>query len=173
LEAIFENKIILSKEVIAECAERNYKVFGKKYRMFVLLMFIISVISALAALIIDRLIGVSAFFLLFAIFFLFVFYKGHLIKLNDTYKNLKGLHGELPENIIKFYEDKFETSTSRSNLKIEYSKVTKITETRNLYLLFIEKQAVMISKTGFTGGESYKFKSFILEKCKNVNSLII
>lgn len=173
METIFENKIIITKEIISEYAQKNFKVFGKKYRMFVLLMVIISVISALAALIIDRLIGVSAFFLLFAVFFLFMFHKGYVIKLNDTYRNLKGLHGEMPENKIKFYEDKFETTTTNSNLKIEYSKITKIAETRNLYLLFIEKQGVIISKTGFTVGESNKFKSFILEKCKNVKGSII
>lgn len=97
-----------------------------------------------------------------------MFYKGYIIKLNDTYRNLEGLHGELPENIIKFYEDTLETTTSRSNLKIEYSKITKIIETKNLYLLFIEKQGIIISKAGFIVGENYKFKSFITEKCKNL-----
>lgn len=81
---------------------------------------------------------------------------------------MKGLHGELPENTIKFYEDNFETTTSRSNLSIEYSKITKIAETKNLYLLLIEKQAIIIAKTGFTVGDIDKFKSFIAGKCKNI-----
>lgn len=168
METIYENKITITKEIISESAQKTFKVFGKKYRAFILLMHIISVVAAIFALIIDGLYWFSAFLFIFAIFFLFMFYKAYIIKLNETHRNLKGLHGELPENTIRFYEDKFETITSRSNLNIEYSKITKITETKNLYLLLIERQCIIIAKTGFTIGDSDKFKSFIIWKCKNI-----
>lgn len=75
LETIFENKIILTKEVIAEYAQKNFKVFGKRYRMFVLLMFIISAGYGLVTLIINRSIGVFAFFFYLQYFFYLCFIK--------------------------------------------------------------------------------------------------
>lgn len=59
---IFENKIIITKEIISESAQKSFKLFGKKYRAFVLLMHIISVFAASGALIIDGLHWFFAFF---------------------------------------------------------------------------------------------------------------
>jgi hypothetical protein len=168
LEPIFENKIIITKEILSEFAQKSFKVLNKKYRAFVLCMHIISVVVAISALIINGSIWAFTFFLILAIFFLFMFYKGYIIKLKQSYRNLKGLLGDSPEKTIRFYEDNFEVITLISNLNIEYSKATKIMETKNLYLLLIEEQGIIIAKNGFTIGNSDKFKSFIIGKCKNI-----
>ncbi len=145
---LFENRTIITKEVLTEFSQKAYKISNKKYRIeglslnFVLL-------------------------LLASIIFAFIFFKGYLLKLNQGYKNLQKLHGELAEFTSIFYEDKMEVITSVSNLTINYNKITKISETKNLYLLMIGKNCTIIIKTGFTIGDADSFKSFIKAKCIN------
>lgn len=165
LETIFENRTRLTKEVMNEFGKESFSVFGKKYRIFVFIMAVISLLFAITFIIIDGFSWLVFFFILFAGFFLFMFFKAYLFRLKENYKNLTALHGEVPENLIKFYEDRFESITARSNISIEYSKITKLIETENLFILMIEKQGIILLKNGFTTGNFDSFKSFIKEKC--------
>jgi len=68
------------------------------------------------------------------------------------------------EITLNFYDEKIDIITFRSNLTLEYSQITKVLETENLFSLMIEKQNIILSKNGFINGDIDKFKLFIKEK---------
>lgn len=90
---IFENKTIITKEVINELSEENYKECNKKYRSFVLLMFLISGFFTVINFITNGVYLVSVCMFLSTVFFLFMFFKGYTLKLKESYKNFKGVYG--------------------------------------------------------------------------------
>ncbi len=161
---IFENKTIITKEVINELSEESFKECNKKYRSFVLLMFLVSAFFTVIKFITDGLYWFSVCMFLSTAFFLFMFLKGYTLKLKESYKNFKGVYGESVEVSLNFYDEKIDIITFRSNLTLEYSQITKVLETENLYLLMIEKQNIILSKNGFINGDIDKFKLFIKEK---------
>lgn len=97
----------------------------------------------------------------------FMSFKGYLLKLNQGYKNIQGVHGDSPQFISKFYDKNIEVSTLRSKLSIDYSQITKVIETKNLYILMIINSSIIIMKNGFLTGSSDEFKLFINEKRTN------
>ena len=161
---IFENKTIITKEVINELSEESFKECNKKYRNFVLLMFLVSAFLTVINFITDGVYWFSVCGLLFTAFFLFMFFKGYTLKLKESYKNFKGVYGESAEVTSNFYDEKIDIITFRSNLTIEYGQITKVLETENLYSLMIEKQNIILSKSGFINDDIDKFKLFIKEK---------
>jgi hypothetical protein len=161
---IFENKTIITKEVINELSEESFKECNKKYRSFVLLMFLVSAFFTVIKFITDGAYWFSVCMFLSTAFFLFMFLKGYTLKLKESYKNFKGVYGESVEVSLNFYDEKIDIITFRSNLTIEYSQITKVLETENLYSLMIEKQNIILSKSGFINGDIDKFKLFIKEK---------
>lgn len=167
MKTIFENKITITKEILTEFSKKTYIIYGIKYRSFLLIASILSTCFTIIALATEGLSWISGLMFIASVFFIFMFFKGYILKVNHNYKNFQWLYGELPVITSKFYEEKIEIVTLRSNLSIEYNQVTKILETENLYLLMLGKQSAILNKSGFTIGDSDKFKSFIKEKCKN------
>lgn len=167
MEVKFENKTTITKEILAEFSKKAFKIYNKKYRMFVLLISVLCIILSFTAIAADGFSWFFIFMLLALIFFLFMYFKGYIFKLNQNYKNFNGLYGTLPEFIYRFYDEKIEASASRANLSIDYSQITKFSETENLYILMIEKQGIILKKNGFTIGDFNNFKVFMEEKYKN------
>lgn len=165
MDIIFENKTDATKEVLTEFSQNTYKVYSQKYRIFVLLAAIVSAFWAVAE-IAAQSYWSSAIMFLAAALFLFLFFKGYILKMNQNRKNLQALYGQQPQFTFIFFEDGFECVSAKSNLKINYSQITKLIETKNLYLLMIGKQGLMLNKSGFTVGSADAFKSFIMGKCK-------
>ena len=104
-----------------------------------------------------------------ALFCLFIFFKGYILKAKQNYKNMQALYENQPQSILKFSADNFESVAAGLKLKVDYSQVTKMIETKNLYMLVIEKQVLILNKNSFTVGDAKAFKSFISEKCKNLH----
>lgn len=165
---ILEIKTTITKEILTEFSQKTFKIYHKIYRIFVLFAFLFSGFSTVTKL---NTYGLSldfVFRLLASAFFLFIFFKGYIFKLKKNYKNFQELYGELPQITSRFYDEKIDIVTSRSNLTLEYSQITKILETKNLYLMMIGRQSIILDKNGFITGDANIFKSFIKEKCKNV-----
>lgn len=166
MEPFFENHIKMTGKLLEEFVRETYRVVNKKLRTISLIMFIIYLFFAMFTFVFA---GFSFSTYVFSLLFLsaifsFIFYKGYLFKLRENQKNLEALHGELPDTTIKFYEDNFENITNRSSVTIEYSRITEVLETENLFIIMIEKQGVILLKQGFVIGEFYDFKTFIENK---------
>lgn len=96
MNTIFENKTVITNEILTESSKQTYKVYRKKYRSFLLIMFFICILFVIAGLTRVYLYWFSAWTLLMAAFFFLMFSKGYIIKMKQRQKNIRALYGESP-----------------------------------------------------------------------------
>ncbi len=80
------------------------------------------------------------------------------------------LFGKMPEAQNLFYDDYILSTgiTDKSEIKIDYSKIIKVMQSKNLYLLIMNKKLViMVDKNLFEKGTCKEFEKFIKEKAVN------
>ncbi len=94
-------------------------------------------------------------------------------KISKDEKRLILLYNEIPESTTYFYDDHLlsKSETTNGELKLEYKKIIKVKQSRNLYLLILkERLVVMVDKNRFEKGTCEEFEEFI--KLKAVNAKI-
>lgn len=80
------------------------------------------------------------------------------------------IHGKDVETVNIFYEDHIlaVNTLTMGKTSIEYTEVKQLLETRDLYIIGMDKGLVlMIDKNGFTKGSREDFTAFMREKCEN------
>lgn len=167
MDIIFQNITDITSEELSEFS-KNYNVYNKNLRITILLAFLVSAFYISVGLS-KKLYTVCLVELIMALFFLFLFFKGYILKAKQNYKNLQSLYENRPQSILTFFADSFESEAVDKKVKVDYSQVTKMIETKNLYILTIENQGLILNKGSFTVGDAKAFKSFISEKCKNIH----
>ena len=104
---------------------------------------------------------------IFAIFMgIYPFIKNHVIE-NKRQKQFLAIYDEIPESFVNFYEDNLKTTTPANNaeITIEYDKITKLKQTKNLYLIILKQNlVVMVDKNEFKKGNCEEFEKFIVSK---------
>ncbi len=83
------------------------------------------------------------------------------------------LYEEIPECDTMFFDEYIMSVnlTNKAEIKLEYNKIKKIKQSKNMYLLILSKSLViMVNKNGFEKGTCEEFEEFI--KCKAVNAKI-
>lgn len=86
-------------------------------------------------------------------------------------KQLVELFGELPSAQNLFFDDYLLSisSADKSELRIEYDKIIKVRQSKNLYLLIMkQKLVIMVDKNRFEKGSCEEFEQFIKSKAVNV-----
>lgn len=170
MEALFINKFKHTKENLIEM-NRSYngiKIFILRVVLFAA-FFILSafwifelydIISGIATLVLG---------IIFAVLPTIV----DRYKAGKEEKRLLILYNEIPESTTYFNDDHlFSISeTTNGELKLEYNKIIKVKQSRNLYLLILkERLVVMVDKNRFEKGTCKEFEEFI--KAKAVNAKI-
>ena len=163
---IFKNQILVTKELLDEFSKNVFKIINVKYRVIVFIILTVSSAFTILTLMNDGFSFVSLLLIIFSLFFLFMYTKGYTIKSTKNYENFKKIYGDTPTITSKFYKDKFEVITLDSSMEIEYSEITKVIESDNLYLLMLGRQGLMLDKNNFLMGDFDNFKTFINEKYK-------
>lgn len=85
-------------------------------------------------------------------------------------KQLVELFGELPSAQNLFFDDYLLSisSADKSELRIEYDKIIKVRQSKNLYLLIMkQKLVIMVDKNRFEKGRCEEFEQFIKSKAVN------
>lgn len=84
-------------------------------------------------------------------------------------KQFLELLNDIPEGKTLFFEDHLmSVSTNNDELKLEYTKIQKVKQSKNLYLLVLKKKlVVMVDKNRFEKGNCEEFEKFIAEKAVN------
>ena len=82
-----------------------------------------------------------------------------------VYRNTQKLHGGIiPETVVQFSNDEISMAEGTLSVRFQYRQITKIRETRNLYVLMLGKDSgIILEKNSFTIGNFEAFRSFILE----------
>ena len=85
------------------------------------------------------------------------------------YRNTLRLHGgAIPETVVRF-SDEITMEEGTLSIRFEYRQVTKIRETKLLYVLMLGKDSgIILDKKGFSIGDLDSFRSFILKQCPSV-----
>ena len=85
-------------------------------------------------------------------------------------KQIVELYGSELEGQTLFYDDHLVSTgfNDKSEIKIEYGKIIKVRQSRNLYLLIMkQKLVIMVDKNRFEKGSCEEFEQFIKEKATN------
>ncbi len=96
----------------------------------------------------------------------------HIIA-NKQQKQFLILYNRTPEAITDFYDDHIKSTsiTNKEEITIEYDKIIKLKQTKNLYLLTLkEKIILMIDKNNFEKGTCEDFEKFIISKSVNAKN---
>ena len=165
METLFESKTILRKDLFAEAMEAVFKATKTKYRIFVFIFFVISILFA-AYFFNLRMHFYGILILLASVYFLFLYLKAYLLHINKAYKVIT-VDNPSCQKICNFYDDHFDIIALRSNIKIEYPEIARVIETKNSILLLYVIQYTVIDKSGFEKGDYGSFKSFLKSKCPN------
>lgn len=170
MDALFLNKFKSSKELTYEAA-KAYR--GKKFFIYQIVLFAIFLV--LAALWIfelgDAAKGISTLALGIIFWVLPIILDRYNAKKNE--KRFILLYNKIPESTTYFYDDNLLTVNDENNgeLKVEYDKIIKIKQSKNLYLLILkEKMYIMVDKNRFEKGSCEEFEEFI--KAKAINAKI-
>lgn len=167
MEPIFINKLKHSREIFVEIN----KAYSKVSRLIISLL-ILAVYLALALFfyfyyyeiissILLGIIGIALSFYPTARFYIFARRREkQLIELYDT----------VPECETMFYDEHLFSVgiTSKEEINIKYTKIKKIKQSKNLYLLILgNKMVIMVDKKRFEKGTCEEFEKFIKEKAVN------
>lgn len=167
MEAIFINNFKHTKE--------NYIEMNKKYSAFSIyfvgaLIFIIYIALALIYYYISYDIIISLVLALIGI--LFPIYPHIRISFiaKKREKIFIELYEKVPEGQTLFFDDHIFSfsETDKAELNIEYKKIKKIKQSKNLYLLILSKKIILfVDKRSFKKGTCDEFEKFISEKAVN------
>ena len=166
MEPLFINNLKQTNEIYIEMNKAFFSASRIAYQITVPVVY-----GALACVLVYQCNYIAA--LLIALFGILLFFYP-LIKLHFTARKREKifteLYGSMPEGQTLFYDDGL-VSTSyadKSETKIEYGKIIKVKQSKNLYLLIMkQKIVVMVNKTGFEKGGCEEFEQFIKSKAVN------
>lgn len=80
------------------------------------------------------------------------------------------LYEKIPEGQTLFFDDHIFSfsETDKAEVNIDYKKIKKIKQSKNLYLLILNKKIIiMVDKRSFEKGTCEEFEKFIAEKAVN------
>ncbi len=100
---------------------------------------------------------------------LFAAYEALVLRLSvrSTLQRYQELYHAPLESRTFFYDDYILNTNeqTKGELRLEYTQLTALLETKHLYLLRLRRQLVVpVDKDGFVGGERSAFERFIREK---------
>ncbi len=169
MEAVFINKFKHTKSHYIEMNNGFSVVFPKLFWMLSLLYIALAVFMFFYFYDITP----AVILLILGIFMgAYPFIKNHIYA-NKQQKQFMTLYNETPESITCFYEDHIKTTTPANNaeIRIDYDKIVKLKQTKNLYLLILkEKLVIMIDKNRIENGTREDFEKFIVSKAVNAKN---
>lgn len=169
MDILFTNETTVTKRLLFEVSKKIYRTYHKKYRLFCFIFFLISLSFSLYSVLLYNW-SLVVLFACLAFFFLFMFYGAYLLRSNQSWKNMQNLQGETPRLAYSFYDQQFEQRTNNSQSTFDYTQITGVLETENLYILMFYRQGLFLEKSGFLDGTAEAFLPFIREKCSNVKN---
>ncbi len=165
-EAIFINKICHTKDNLLEM-NKAYS-GANRIAVQILLAAIFSVLAVLYFFI--ELVLPGVLMLALAVVFPLLLNLKLVRYCKNSVKQQMVLYNKVIESETFFYDDELKSLYvgSGNEITLEYSKIRKIKQSKNLYLLILEKRlVVMVDKRRFEKGTAEEFEGFIKEKAAN------
>lgn len=167
MEPVFVNKYIHTKDLFIEM---NHKYNELQIILLGSLFFVLFIgLSLLGYFCLDNIPYSVATAILGIIFTFYPYFRIKIIAAKREKQYLE-LFGTIPESETLFFDDRIESvsRTTNAELKLEYEKIKKIKQSKNMYLLILSKSlVVMVNKNGFIKGDCEDFADFIKGKAIN------
>lgn len=167
MEPIFENRIKMTKEVYFQFISRALRLTSRIFMFIGVFILAVSLISLTVTELSSMLVGS----IVFAAIMVFLSVFNARFSANRVYKQQLVMHGQEPENTVRFTDTIQGFGSNKGESTYQYSQITKIYETKDLMMLMLGKLvAIPLKKDGFTIGSYEGFKTFIKEKCPDVKT---
>jgi hypothetical protein len=165
MEPLFENKLVLTKEVYFQFINRALRLTLRLFLFVGLALLAFSLIS----MILTTPSGIFIGLIVFGAILIFLALSNARLSANRIYKQQLAVHGHEPENSVLFSDIIRGIGANKAESIYQYSQIAKIYETRDLIILMMSKSvALLLKKDGFTIGSYEGFKTFIKEKCPDI-----
>ncbi len=165
MEVLFENRYTVSRRMLLSFA-RGASFSQRFFFRFSIVGMGICLLAIAYCLVFlpgdwDAILSPAVSFLLCAMLFFFPNLTARIL-----YRNTIRLHGgTVPETVIRF-SDEITMEEGTLSVRFGYRQVTKIRETKLLYVLMLGKDSgIILDKSGFSVGDLAAFRSFILKQC--------
>lgn len=170
MEPVFINKYSHTKKSYIEM-NKKYSEFTRIFfgTFFLLVFFVLALLGFFVLENTAYSVGTAILGVVFAFFPLL---KIHILA-NKREKQFLELYGTIPEAETYFYDEYIfgVSPTNKEEVKLNYEKIKKIKQSKNMYLLILSKNLVVtVNKNGFEKGTCEEFEEFI--KIKAVNAKI-
>lgn len=170
MDAVFTSKLKHTKSHYIEMSKGVYPLFKSGfYIILAVLYFTLAFFMYYYFHDIIPAIIIAAFGMFFSVFPIIRLY----ILASKQQKQFMSLYNEIPESITHFYDDRIVSTslTNKSEITVEYDKIVKLKQTRNLYLIVIkEKLFLTVDKNSFEKGTCEEFEKFIVSKAVNAKN---
>lgn len=163
----YTNLTTLTKKQYYQFREKD---FTEENAIFRKGMFCVTAVLTIAAFIVFRMKGLSLLIFLDALLILALLWitmYGYKFKAVKEFERLESVRGANPDITYRFYEEYVQMETDKSKVRINYTQVDKLLETKELYVLKVGNTGIIIARDGFMTGNREVFKEFIESRMDN------
>lgn len=168
----WENKTVLTRRLFTEYSKAYFQRYRRAFRSVCMVAFLVllclATVGAFAAAAYRRLWFLPPAAAAAGAFFLFLFFRGYRFGLDRDFRKTLNPYGEENTFRYSFSEDGILQSSVNLQKTIPYRQVSGAAETRNLFLIVLDRQCLILDKNGFPGSapeDPALFLSFLAQKC--------
>lgn len=133
-------------------------------------IFLVSALLTVSAFVLFRISGLSVmvfFNALLILVLLWITMYGYRFKAIKDFDRFQSVRGVNPDITYTFYEEYVQMETDKSKVRINYTQVDRLLETKELYVLKVGSTGIIIARDGFMKGNRQAFKEFIESRMDN------
>lgn len=162
MEKLFENTTTYTTDVYKEFVEFHNKKYNFQYHLYTLFILFLIVFCMVSQFLYSNIyLGIFFIFALFAFLLWRIFHPSFFVKKEAKSDKIQ----KQLKNTYSFYNNYMEIKNNKGLIKLKYYKLYRIFETENYFYLYINKNySFLLSKDGFTIGNSKEFYNFLRRK---------
>ncbi|MDD2993555.1 MAG: YcxB family protein [Pygmaiobacter sp.] len=165
MEPVFKNAYVYTMEDLKEIAQHS---MVQKYKITAMVLAALCCLLAVLLWLLQGPFVLIAALLISAVLVLFKLFRLPTKLAGQTYRRNQVMYQAQPRVEVDFFDDQLQAhnESSKAILQFTYDKIVRIKETKNLYLLLLPEQlVVMVQKRGFISGQPAEFVPFLKQKC--------
>lgn len=162
MKILFKNTTLCTKQLYLEAQEKWYRKNGLKKRWYLLIMALFCAICAIYY-ISNVTLAAGGVFIGAALVLLFAYFKGFRFSAEKVYNAQKDL---FPEEGFQWTvtKDKMHWKTTEAEKDVYFKQISAVYETKHAFVITASGKMHILDKNGFTQGDSFEFKKFLLNK---------
>lgn len=159
METLYENKTMITKQIVFDAYKLYYRKAKKITRYLFLFLFFICLLF-LGVSLLAEILSSSIMLLVLVVVSFYMFLNGHTLSTSQMYKTQIAMYPSGQMNYC-FYDTYFEVVSAESKHTCQYSSISKFYSYKAVYLLSYKGAFHYVNSTGFTKGDAQEFERFI------------